>query len=325
MKSLCFPYCPGIPWNINDNNVIVRKLNGIADYLLTKDLNIVCHGGLLESFVSTFAIEYLNFKYPSKKILWHGSKEYENIIMRQGIASSSGDISKEISESYPIHFFKDKENNTYFNLLDNYFNYNTYLGKKIKPNKLNFLDTLNKNFMVANLLDHKTKFRVRNVDSQFDLWLKLNKNILNKPYVLFLPDRLTSSLHHLDFINLSPVEIRALASVLASKGIQVIIMADDQSKYYGNYKFIKYSFDRFMYLAENAKVVLSRQPDFSLISLMMYKNTTYSYMIRHMPKIKLKPTIRRVNGQVDLNWKYLKWQNTLPHLIDNIVRNVYER
>jgi hypothetical protein len=325
MKSLCFPYCPGIPWNINDNNVIVRKLNGMADYLLTKDLNIVCHGGLLESFISTFAIEYLNFKYPSKKIIWHGSKEYENIIMRQGIASFSGDISKEISESYPIHFFKDKENNTYFNLLDNYFNYNTYLGKKIKPNKLNFLDTLNKNFMVAKLLDHKTKFRVRNVDSQFDLWLKLNKNVLTKPYVLFLPDRLTSSLHHLDFINLSPVEIRALASVLASKGIQVIIMADDQSKYYGNYKFIKYSFDRFMYLAENAKVVLSRQPDFSLISLIMYRNATYSYMIRHMPKIKLKPTMRRVNGQVDPGWKYLKWQNTLPHLIDNIVRNVYER
>lgn len=45
MKSLCFPYCPGIPWNINDQDIIVRKLNGQEQFLLTKDLNIVCHGG----------------------------------------------------------------------------------------------------------------------------------------------------------------------------------------------------------------------------------------------------------------------------------------
>ena len=71
MKSLCLPYCPGIPWNINEQNIIVRKLNGDSNSLLTKDLNVVCHSGLLESFISTFAIEYLNYKYPSKKILWY--------------------------------------------------------------------------------------------------------------------------------------------------------------------------------------------------------------------------------------------------------------
>lgn len=210
-------------------------------------------------------------------------------------------------------------------MLDNYFNYHTYLGKKIKSNKLNFIDTINKNFMLSKVLDHKIKFRVDVRDKEFESWLKLNKTILSKPYVLFLPDRLTSSLHNSDFINFSPMEIRALASVLNSKGIQVIVMSNDQSKYYGNFKFIKYSFNRFMHLAESAKVVLSRQPDFSLISLIMYKTNTYSYFLRHMPKIKLKPTIRRIKGQVDPNWKYLKWQNTLPNLIDSIVRSVYER
>ncbi len=325
MKSLCLPYCPGIPWNINDHGVIVRKLNGDPNTLLSKNLNIVCHGGLLESFFSTFAIEYLHLKHPSKKILWHGNEEFKSLILNQGIAFHSNEITKEISDSYPIHFFKDKENNTYFNFLDNYLEYHTYLGKKVKKNKLNFIDTLNKNFMLDNLLSFKVQNRLKAKDIEFESWRKLNKSILNKPYVLVLPDRLTTSLHHLDFINFSSMELRALASVLNSKGIQMIVMTDNQSRYYGNFKFIKYSFDRFLNLAENAKVVLSRQPDFALISLIMFQSNIYSYFVKNMPKIKLKPTIRRVKKQVDAEWRYLKRQNTLQYLIDNIVRNVYER
>lgn len=324
MKTKCLPYCPGIPWNINDQEVIIKKLNGDPGALLTKDLNIVCHGGLLESFFSTFAIEYLNFKYPSKKILWHGSAEFKDIIDRQGIAFYSGDITKEIADSYPIHFFKDRDNNTYFNFLDNYLEYHTYLGKKIKKNKLNFIDTLNKNFMLHNLIDHKMTIRTESKDLEFKSWCKLNKNVINKPYVLILPDRLTSSMHHLDFINLSAMELRALSSILNSKGIQLIIMSDDHSKYYGNFKFIKYSFERFLSLAKNAKTVLSRQPDFSLISLLMFKSNTYSYFLNHMPKIKLKPSMRRI-GAVKENWSYLKRSNTLQNIIDHVSKDVYGR
>jgi hypothetical protein len=325
MKTLCLPYCPGIPWNINDQEVIVRKLNGDPQALLTKDLNIVCHGGLLESFISTFAIEYLKYKHPYKKIIWHGSQEFKHVIDYQGIATYSNEITSEVANSYPIHFFKDKENNTYFNLLDNYLDYHTYLGKKIKKNKMNFIDTFNKNFMLENLMKHKLQCRNKPEDLEFISWCNLNKNILNKPYVVILPDRLTTSMHHLDFMNFSMMELRGLTSVLNSKGIQVIIMSNDPSKYYGNFKFIKYSFARFLSLAVNSKIVLSRQPDFSLIALMISRANVYSYMIRHMPKIKLKPSIRRIKGRIDPDWKYLKRQNTIPLLIEDITRRIYER
>lgn len=325
MKSLCFPYCPGIPWDINDKNMIVKKLKGQPSALMTKNINIVCHGGLLEAFFSTFCIEYFRTKYPEKNILWHGREEFKNIIKIQGVANYSSEVTEGIANSYPIHFFKDKENNTYFNLLNNYFEYHTYLGKSIKKNKNNFIDVINKNFMIDNLLDYPFKMRDEIKDFELDSWCKLNKNVINKPYILILPDRLTHSLHKSDFINFSPMELRALSSVLSVQGIQTIIMSDDPSKYTGNFRFIKYSFTRFLFLAQNAKIVLSRQPDFSIISLLLFKNNTYSYFLRHMPKIKLKPTIRRVKGSVDPDWKYLKRQETLPFMIEQITRKIYER
>lgn len=324
MKSIYLPYCPGIPWTINDHQVIIRKLNGSADKLLTNNLNIVCHGGLLEAFLSSFAIEYLHYKYPSKNIIWHGLYEFKDIFKHQGIASVSNDISQDVAESYPIPMFKDRENNTYFNLLDNYFNYSTYLGKKFKKNKINFIDTINKNFMVGNLLDHPLNFRVSHHDPEFDAWKHLNKAILKKPYMLILPDRLTTSLHHLDFIKFSMMELRGLASVLASKGIQMIVMSDDASKYYGNFKFIKYSFNRFVNLSQNAKFILSRQPDFSLISLFISKAHVYSHYVSHMPKVKLKPTFRRVRKETfDPYMRYLPRTDTLSFLIDDISRRLY--
>ena len=324
MKSIYLPYCPGIPWTINDNQVIVRKLNGSADKLLTNNLNIICHGGLLETFLSSFAIEYLHYKYPSKSINWHGSYEFKDILRQQGIASISGDITQDIAESYPIPMFKDRDNNTYFNLLDNYFDYSTYLGKKIKKNKINFIDTINKNFMIANLLEHPLKFRTFNHDPEFESWCKLNKNILNKPYMLILPDRLTTSLHHLDFIKFSMMELRALSSVLASKGVQLIVMSEDPSKYHGTFKFIKYSFNRFMSLSQNARFILSRQPDFSLISLFISKAHVYSHYVGYMPKVKLKPTIRRVRKEnFDSYMRYLPRTDTLSFLIDDISRRLY--
>jgi|LauGreDrversion4_2_1035121.scaffolds.fasta_scaffold25751_2 hypothetical protein len=325
MKRLCLPYCPGIPWDINDQDMIVKKLNGDPRYLLTKNINIVCHGGLLESFFSTYAIEYIKTKYPEKNIFWHGKEEFKDLIKNQGLANYSSEITEEISNSYPIHFFKDKENNTYFNLLDNYQNYHTYLGRDFKKNKNNFIDVFNKNFMIDNLLHHPFKSRNISQDFEYTAWCKLNKNVLSKPYVLILPDRLTGSMHKQDFVNLTMMELRALSSVLSLNGIQTIIMSNDHSKYYGNFKFIKYSFSRFLSLAQNAKVVLSRQPDYSIISLLMFKSSTYSYYLRHMPKIKLKPTMRRVKGAVDPEWRYLKYQNTLPAMIEQIIRKIYER
>jgi len=325
MKSLCLPYCPGIPWDINDQDMIVKKLKGEFRSLTTKNINVVCHGGLLESFFSTFCIEYFKLKYPEKNIFWHGREEFKEIIKLQGAANYSSEITKEISGSYPIHFFKDKENNAYFNLLDNYFEYHTYLGKKIKKNKNNFIDIFNKNFMLDKLLNYPFVLRNQDRDIEFEAWCKLNKYVINKPYILILPDRLTHSLHKLDFINFSMMELRALSSVLALQGIQTIIMSDDPSKYYGNFKFIKYSFTRFLSLARNAKIVLSRQPDYSIISLLLFKNNTYSYFLRHMPKIKLKPTMRRVKGAVDPDWRHIKRQDALPSIIEQITRKIYER
>lgn len=323
MSKIYLPYSPGLPWEINKNKIIIRKNYLLNNKFITGDINVVCNGGLLESFFSTFAIEYIKYKYPYKNIIWHGPESHKFIIKNQGIATCSNLIDKKISESYPVPFFKDLDNNSYFNLLDNYFFHKDYLGNIKNKNLSNFIDTFNSNFMLDNLLEYPIKYRVSSNDNDFLNWKSLNKNILNKPYILILPDRLENSLHHLNYVNLTMMEIRGLISILSSHGIQSIVMSEDQSKYYGNIKFIKYSFDRFLELSKNAKVVLSAQPDYSIISLFGSNAHVYSYYSKYMPKIKLKSIIKRIKGRVAPDYSYVKYKNTLSMLSSDIVKRIY--
>jgi hypothetical protein len=321
MKKMFFPYCPGIPWYVGNDKVIKTKLISPVEDVITGDINVVCHGGLLESYYSLSAFEYFKLKFPYNNLIWHGDKKYKHILSSQDIARFSEKISPKIADSYPIHLFKDANNNTYFNLLNNYLNKRSYLGNKVKTNISTFIKCFNNNFMLDDLKKWSPKFRSYPEDLYFDKWKSLYKKLLEKPYILILPDKVEKSMSNSFYIGLSINEIKGLISILQSRGIYTIVMSNNNSMYYGGINYIDYDFFRFTRLAENAKVVLSRQIDFAIISQLMFKHKIYSFYNYKM-KNRSGAIMYQING-FDPTYKYMDYKNRVPSLTQAILQQVF--
>lgn len=321
MNKMFFPYCPGIPWNVDKNKIIKQKMISPISDIVTGDINIVCHSGLMESYYSMSAFEFFKTKFPYHNLYWHGNDKFSSLIKSQGIASFSNKISSKISDTYPIHLFKDVNNNTYFNLLNNYFIIKNYLGIEVNKNKINFLKWFDKNFMLDSLKNWLPKFRFLEEDIYFDKWLSLYKNIINKPYVLIIPDKIEISSSNHYYMNLTLNEIRAISSILYSHGIYTIIMSNNNSNYFGGINYIDYNFFRFLKISDGAKAVLSNQIDFSIIAYLRKNKKIYAH---HCNKIKNRVgSIMNYAYGFDINYNYISKKNKILSICDSLLSNNY--
>ena len=57
-----FPFSPGIPWKIKNNKYVVPEITTDTwkDTLKDRDIVILSHGGLLESFFSLYFVAAIN-------------------------------------------------------------------------------------------------------------------------------------------------------------------------------------------------------------------------------------------------------------------------
>src|SRR5690606_22885327 len=146
-----FPFSPGIPWTIKNRKYIVPEIDGNTWNRVLKDKTfiITCYGGLLESFFSLAYCEAIAKIEPYRKITWMGTTDFEYFVNAQGIASiNSFDLGANIVDKYPAPIFMDKQNNAYFNVLNNYLETKSYRSKWPYYNKDICLKQLYKNCML---------------------------------------------------------------------------------------------------------------------------------------------------------------------------------
>lgn len=293
--SVCyFPFCPGIPWQLNSSRVVQPTLNSEIWSKAVNDKNpiITCFGGLFETFFALSYAEALNKLIPTKKLIFNGNSTFNKLISLNGLATSGNLISKSEIEQYPLPLFFDQENNVYFNCLFNYLkiynNINVYAYKNLKA--------LSKQIFINSCLPWNINYipKLRNLiePPEFAKWKLSKKFNIDKPFVLIFPDKTGLSEHPQSALKWSINDIKSFISMTYGSGMESVIVTKNIGRYTGiNSLVIEPNLEHIFYLIEKCGVILAEEIDFLLISLMISKNATvvsrknkYQYSIKSNKK-----------------------------------------
>lgn len=295
-----FPFSPGIPWKIKSGKYVIPEMSSPLWQSVTKDkdITVVCNGGLLESFFSCTILETLNYVSPKSTLYWAGDSKFLSIIEVNGLAkkhNSSELLTQNVVSGFPVPLFLDKQNNVYFNCLNNYIKVFTYY------NKLGYLDKRPSFLQIFqnSLMPWNMQFipKLRNIPSvEFDNWMKLSR-LQNKSFVLLVPEITGCSQHSEICLDLEPVKIKALAAMLFQKNIATIVMTNSYSKYLDpQLQVAPFNLKLFLYLAQKAKAVLSGEADFLLISNAISRAKIISFPLKdHLSLDKNNRMLERDN------------------------------
>lgn len=264
-----FPFAPGIPWKIKAGKYVVPEISAPLWQSLTKDkeLTVICNGGLLESFFSCTILEAINYISPKSSLSWAGDVRHLPLIKINGLAKIHDNyksLSQNVAEQFPTPIFLDKQNNVYFNCLNNYIKVFSYYGKFGYQDKRASCAQIFQNSLLS--WDEQFIPRLRNYSSNIDNLIKLPL-LQNKSFVLILPDIIGYSNHQDICLDLEPIKIKSLAAMLFQKNIATIVMTNSPAKYFDSQiQTIAFDLELFLYLAQKSKSILSREPDFLLIT-----------------------------------------------------------
>ena len=274
-KTFKFEFSHDIAWKADklyilpevNPDVLFREIEG-------KILNLVCYGGLLESFFSLCLLEYFHLVYPTREVYWSGNEKYHSLLEMSGLGKISTSIlTKHMLIDYPVPLFFDKQNFAYFNLLNNYV---------IRPNIfLQFpkhrieilLKQIFENFLIKPWSrDYIPKLRNFTYSDTFNKWINLNRIYLNKPYVLIIPDNTNFSIHKkTECLNWSDYEIKAFAAILRQEDVPLIVCTDRAIGYGNNIYTAPIDLNFILPLIINSSAILSKDLDFLILSLFLSK------------------------------------------------------
>ena len=271
-----FPFSPGIPWGIRNNNYIVPKIDSRIwkRTVENKDFIVTCYGGLLESFFSLSYCESLARVHPEKEIRWMGDPDLEHIVNSQGIAKiSEFDLGADVVSKYPVPIFMDKENHAYFNVLNNYIHTKSYKSDKSYENEHICLKQIYQNCLIE--WDHDVPI-IRNPDtSKYEDWKEKNGFYDTKKYIVLFAEP-WKSMHDVDCLGWNDRQVRELAEMVRHLGISVVSCANKRiDPYYRAGQVIRapLDIDIITNLLINSTGVLSRDIDPLIVSMMLSDST----------------------------------------------------
>lgn len=297
-----FPFSPGIPWKIKRGKYIVPELTSDAWTKATKsrDVIVLAHGGLIESFVSLSLFEALNYASSPSKLMWAGNPQFESIVKMNGLgAICPVPIPPKTVQDYPVPVFLDKSSNTYFNCLNNYLDVKTFYGEIGFKDHRPIVQQIVTNFVIP----WENRFIPRQRNNQLskkdlESWAKISRFQFNRPYVCVFPDRGLSQ-HNLSTLGWNEAEVKALASMLRQKGISCLVFTNNAGKYYASHAHVLPAKPEYMVMMlEFAKAVLSEEVDQLIIAEMISSS-----------KIIARPSKNEVN--LYKNRRYLKSSNVI--------------
>lgn len=279
-KIRYFPFCPGIPWNCENGKYVMPEmdtdtwLSAIQD----RDVVVVAHGGLLESFYSLSICEAINIIKPGKRVFWSGNEQFHDLISMQGLANIfEFELKKEKVEKYPVPLFFDRDNRVYFNCLNNYI-----IRKSCLKNSRKYSQKSNKNIILKQICDnllvewdirYLPKFRSAN-DTDVIKWKKQENLHLNQSYIAFFPEGVSD----ISCLGWSMQKIKEFLVLMKQLDISVILFSNNHDKYYSSdglfYKAPLNNINLLINLLLDSRVVISESVDYILLAFALAPKAT---------------------------------------------------
>lgn len=274
-----FPFAAGIPWSIELGKYIIPSvdLEIWNNSILNKDgdFYIVSFGGMIESFFSLSIAEAIKSIKSNVNIKWIGNNKYIDFLDMQKLCKI-GDvaINKTHLKQYPTPIFFDKNDNVYFNILNNYLTKYSYWGLQPKEVKEPIFKQIAKNITIP-WNDYYP--RIRKVNCDFLNNFVKTKNIKPKTKIItiVLNDNVKDNV-----LNWNLHNIKEFVQIFYLKGYKVVIFADNIYKYHGmNCSVFEMSnLWNVVQMIQRSFAVLSNNIDWLLISLLVGDSALFSNM-----------------------------------------------
>lgn len=292
-KPKFFPFSAGIPWKTDRGKYIIPEIDSETwnQVLDGKNIIITVFGGLFESFFSLSAAEALVSFGFSHKLFWLGNKEFLPLVRAQNLCKPSFvEITTKILKDYPTPIFFDKDNNAYFNLLNNYIIRTSYWGKYPEPVESPVMEQIFRNVMVP-WKDNIPK--LRNLGTEFYDELCNIGRINNRSKIILIVLDKTKE----DLLGWNLHNIKEFAQLVTNKGLKVVVFAHDIYRFYGS-KILVYEYNlRHIFQVLNSSwLLLSNDINWLLVGLMQSNTHIISrYMEGPFDLIKNAEVINATN------------------------------
>jgi len=273
-----FPFAPGIPWPIAYGKYIVPEISGEYWHkaVAGRDLVVACFGGLIESFFSLTYLEVLNHLVPNKKLYWDGYQKFHELLKDNSLAIPFGQLQPQNLVPFPTPIFMDRENYTFFNVLNNYIAVSAYYGEFAYYDQKALFQQLFRNCLVSWDRQYLPKIRA-NAPTALGEWAKINKFSFNRPYVVIFPDDTGASVHEKRFLKWSPFQVKALGAMLAQRGISLVVFTANPGRFYDRFtQVMPVKFSWIIFFLSGCCAALAQEIDYLLVSLMISDATIFS-------------------------------------------------
>lgn len=267
-KPKYFPFSAGIPWKVERGKYIIPEIDAETwnEVLKDKNIHIVSFGGALESFFSLSAAEAIFSIDQSKKLYWIGNAQWSSFCRAQGLCKISPiDFTKDLLSEYPVPLFFDKDNNAYFNVLNNYLVRSSYWGLCLEKVESPVLGQIFRNVMIP-WNNYCPKLRSLN-NNVFDELCKTGRVKHKSRVITLILDKTECDLLEWNLQN-----VKEFAQLVSTKDLKLIVFTKNIKIFYGTKIIVEeYNLDRILSIISNSWMILSNTIDWLLISMMLSK------------------------------------------------------
>ena len=305
-RTVFFPFAKGIPYKLKNGRYIIPELDLDSWQYAVKDKKIVpiCHGGFLEHICATMVVESIAANNPSKKIEWISDKFYEQIWKANGIGKKSDVyLDKGILQQYPAPLFFDADDTIVFsNCLNNYLTVNSIRKSKSYNDSKAATMQIFRNAMVPWRTSYLPKMRNLSKPDLVDF-------DESKPFIVLFPDVTGMSEHDVFGLDWTINDVRSFASMLRNTKYQLVIVSPNTGKYFGlQAKVFSSNINTILYLLSKAEVVLSKEVDFSISSLVLGNVTAFSLKLKGPFDLKKNKKFLQVDNTVFINKSFTPYE-----------------
>lgn len=285
-----FPFAEGLPYFIRNGRSVIPRMD--ADNwrkaFVGKTAVLSLEGGFIENIFTLSFFEALSQIIPGQKMEWCGDPFYKEACELQGLAKPTERISTEDLRRYPVPlFFNADKTAVFMNCLNNYREVYTYYGEFMYNDQRSLLQQIFRNLMIDWSQRYLPMFRKLEVPDRLHKFAKTSGFNMKAPYVLLMPDDTGLSNHDEKCLNWSLNDIRSFAAMLCNSNYNLVILSPSPQKYYGIRAFVPAcNLENILYLMLGAKILLSREIDFVLASLLIGNIKAFSLRTNNEFKIE---------------------------------------
>jgi hypothetical protein len=303
MKTTFFPFASGVPYQIKGGMYVVPNL----DYehwkyaFENKKSVIICHNGFLENLSATMILESLVSIRPFQKMEWMVNEFFKDIWKLNGLGKETDHIieqNKLIKYPVPL-FFNSSKDIVYLNCLNNYLDVYSLFGEKRYHDKRSAVRQIFQNSLVDWSHLYLPKMRNLICPEYLNKLASSARFNFNNPYILLIPDVTGMSDHDTFSLNWNINDIRSFAAMVRNTNYNLVILSPKPQRYYGIHAFISpCKIDALLFLLSKASVVLSKDVDFLISSLMLGNAKAFSLKIKNEFKIEKNKKFLNVENEV---------------------------